>query len=109
MDQRDACGLVLNKDQVNALLVFALTVDHVVLLDHLGAQVWVLQAVLPAVDHHGRHWAVEWLEHTERDGGCRIVDSLLRAGAVVALQDVLELGERLVWRPQLEHVALDDP
>ena len=77
LDQGDACGLVFDQDQVNPLGVLALPKHDGVLVDHLGAQVRVLEMLLPAVDHHDAHWAVQGLEHAERDAGGRVVLGLL--------------------------------
>ena len=108
LNQADACGLVLDQHEVNPLLVPALTVDHLELLHDLGAQVGVLEPVLPAVDEHDRHRAIQRLEHAPRPGSGGVVLGLLAGGAVVGLDDVLELGELPPGRPELEHVPLDD-
>ena len=108
LDQADARGLVLDQDQVHALSVPAFPVDHLVLVLNLGAQIRILEAILPAVQQQGRHRAVHGLEDAPGRSRGGVVDGLLAGGAVVGLEDVLELGEGLVHRPELEHVPLDD-
>ena len=108
LNQADARGLVLHQHHVYQLPIFALAVDRLVLLNDLGAQVGVLEVLVPAVQHHDAHAAVHGLEHAERDAPGRIVEGLVGRGAVVALEDELELGEALVAWPQAEPVPLDD-
>ena len=77
LKQRDAGALVLDQKQINPLLVFAIPIDHIELFDHLGAELGILQVLLPAVDHHDAHAAVQWLEHAQRDTSRRVVDRLV--------------------------------
>ena len=109
LDQADSRCLVLDQHQIDPLAVFALPKDSLVLLDDLGLEVWVLQAVLPAVDDQDRHSTVHWLEYPKGDGCGRVVVQFLGEGAVVALQDKLQLRQGLVGRPELEPLSLDDP
>ena len=109
LDQLRPCALVLHQYQVDSLPVLVLSVHHVVLLRNLWAQVRVLQVVLPTVNQHHGHRAIQWFEHTPRSRGGWIVVRLLARRAVIALEDVLELGEGLAVGPELDHLALDDP
>ena len=107
--QADARRLVLDQQQVHALLLAPLAVHGLVLVDDLGPQVRVGQLLLPAVDHHHAHAAVQRLEHAQRDVAGRVAGLLVLVAAVVALDDVLELRELLAVGPQPEPVAVDDP
>ena len=77
LDQADACALVLHQQQIHPLAILTLAEDRLVLLDHLGPQIRVLHPLLPAVDHHRAHRAVQGLEHPERYAGRRVVLHLL--------------------------------
>ena len=52
LDQADACALVFDQDQVHTLALLALAEHNLILFLNFGTQVWVLQAILPAVDEH---------------------------------------------------------
>ena len=107
--QTDARRLVLDQQQVHALLLAPLAVHGLVLVDDLGPQVGVGQLLLPAVDHHHAHAAVQRLEHAQRDVAGRVAGLFVLVAAVVALDHVLEAREGLAVRPQPEPVPVDNP
>ena len=108
MDQGDASRFVLHQHQVHPLGLLALAVDRLVLVQHLGLEVGVLEPVLPCVDDQSGHRAVLRLEHPKGDAGRGVVLGLVGEGAVVGLEDVLQLRQGFVRRPELEPVPLDD-
>ena len=59
----------------------------------------------PAVNQQDGHRAIHRLEHAPCRHGGRVVVGLVSEGAVIRLDDVLKLGERLVSGPEFEHIA----
>ena len=103
MDQADACGLVLNQDQVRALGISAFPVAGAVFVQHLGLEVREAQMLSPGLEQQHRHGAIGGLEHAPYSAGGRVVVLLLAECAVEADHDVLKLGQRLAIGPELEH------
>ena len=113
MQQGLPAGLGFDQDAIgpacapDAVLDAGAAVLCAPVLDRPVAQVRVRQMLIPRINEHGVALVVVREDRPDR-AGRGVARGLLGEGAVVGLQDVFELRQRLVRRPELEVVRLQD-